>query len=157
MNINATLLAQMLVFATLIWVTMKYIWPVLMAAMDEREKTIADGLAAGEQGKKNLEKAQEEAAQILSEARKKAETIVERARKQGEDMVNQAEAKAAAEVSRITEEGKSQMEREYAKAREKLHQELSGLIVTGVENVLETEIDEKEHARILKSAMKTIH
>ena len=157
MNINATLLAQMLVFAALIWITMKYIWPVLMAAMDQREKTIADGLAAAEQGNEHLQQAEKDAAQMLSDARKKAETILERAQKQGDELVGQAKHEAEAEASRIAEEGRNQIEREYAQAKEKLHQEVSGLIITGVESVLDTEIDEKEHARILKSAMKTIH
>lgn len=157
MNINATLLAQILVFAGLIWVTMEYIWPVLLAAMDKREKTIADGLAAAEQGKKSLAEAERKSEEYIEEARKKATAFVDNAQKRGDEIISKAKLDANTEMKRIVDSGREELKREYAKAKEELRTEMSGIIITGVEKVLDAEIDEGEHERIIKSVVDSIH
>ncbi|MGV0005349.1 MAG: F0F1 ATP synthase subunit B [Candidatus Porifericomitaceae bacterium WSBS_2022_MAG_OTU9] len=157
MNINATLLAQALVFAGLIWVTMEYIWPILLAAMDKREKTIADGLAAAEKGKEFLAEAEKKAEAHIEEARQKASAFIDKAQTRADDIVNKAKQDAKVEMDRIIDSGKIELKREYAKAREELRAEMSGIIITGVEKVLDAELDEIEHERVIKSVIDSIH
>lgn len=149
MNINVTLFAQVLVFLGLVWVTMKYIWPVLMQAMETRRKTIADGLAAAEEGRRRLASADEESRQRVQEGRGKADELIARAHREAARIVDEAKQAAAAEGQRIVAAAHSDAEREKARARGELSREVARLAVAGAEQILDREVDARTHARML--------
>ena len=149
MNINVTLFAQILVFLGLFWVTMKYIWPMLLEALETRRKNIADGLAAAEAGQRKLERADEESREHVRTGRTRAEEIVARAQQEGARIVAAAKASASTEGERILVAARSDAEREQARARETLSREVARLAVVGAEHILEAEVDAKKHARML--------
>lgn len=149
MSINATLLIQMLVFAFLVWFAMKYIWPPLMQAMQEREKKIADGLAASERGEKDLELAREKAAEILREAREQAAEIVDQSHSRANQIVDDAKADAVSERERQLAAARAEIEQDINRAREELRGQVAMLAVTGAEKLIQREIDEKAHRELL--------
>lgn len=150
MNINSTLLAQALVFAIFIWFTAKFVWPVLMKAIEERQKTIADGLAAAERGARALQDASSRSEEALQQARVQAQEILGGANKQATQMIEQAKAQAQAEADRIKQAGQAEAERVLAKGREELRQKVGELAVAGAAQILKREIDAKAHADVLK-------
>lgn len=150
MSINLTLIAQALVFAIFIWFTAKFVWPHLMKAMEERQKTIADGLAAAERGAKALLEASSKSEEALAQARVQAQEILGGANKQATQMIEQAKAQAQAEAERIKQAGHADAEREIAKGREELRQKVGELAVAGAAKILKREIDAKAHADVLK-------
>ncbi len=150
MNINATLLGQALWFGLFIWLTMKYVWPPLQKAMQERQKQIADGLAAGEKGRQELAQAAEKVTLELQKAREQASEIVSQAEKRSGELVEEAKNQAKAEGDRIVAAAKAEIDQELNRAKEQLRSQLASLAVVGAEQILKKEIDATAHADMLK-------
>ena len=149
MNINLTLIVQMLVFIVLIWFTMKFVWPMILGPMEERSKKIAVGLAAGEKGQQELAQARDRADAIVREARERATQIVEQAQRQANDLVEHAKGTASSEGVRLVEAAKQQIELETSHAREALRREVATIAVSAASKVLEREIDPRAHADLI--------
>jgi len=149
MNINATLFAQAIVFFAFIFITAKYIWPMMQRKIDARQKAIADGLAAGEQGRKSLEVSSKQAEQAIQEARNRAAEIVSQAEKRGAQVVEEAKSSAKAEGEREKAAAKADIQQEVSRAREKLRDQVAALVVAGAEKILRREVDAKAHADLL--------
>ena len=149
MNINLTLVVQMIVFIVLIWFTMKFVWPMILGPMEERSKKIAAGLAAGDKGQQELAQARDRADAILREARERATQIVEQAQRQANDLVEQAKGTATSEGARLVEQAKQQIELETSHAREALRREVATIAVSAASKVLEREINPQTHADLL--------
>ncbi len=126
MNINLTLIVQMFVFATLIWGTMKWIWPPILAAMDERQRKIAQGLAAGEKGEQALTEARSNADAIIREARERATQIIDHAQHRANEMVDEAKGTATTEGARLVAAAQQQIDLDTTRARESLRKEVAG-------------------------------
>jgi F-type H+-transporting ATPase subunit b len=151
MNINLTLFTQAAAFALFIWFTVKFVWPPLLRAIENRQKQIADGLAAGEQGRKSLEISSREAEQVVQKARERAAEIVSQAEKRGTQMVEEARANARVEGDREVAAAKAEIEQEITRAREQLRDQVAQLAVAGAEKILRREVDAKAHAQLLDS------
>ena len=141
MNMNATLIGQLFAFAVFVLFCMKYVWPPLMAAILERQKTIADGLAASERAEKDLELAQAEATKKLKEAKQQAAEIVEQAKKRANQLVDEETQRGHAEREKIIAQGYAEIEAERNRAKEELRKQVSALAVSGAEKILAREID----------------
>ena len=151
MNINLTLFTQAAAFALFIWFTVRFVWPPLLRAIENRQKQIADGLAAGEQGRKSLEISSREAEQVVQKARERAAEIVSQAEKRGTQMVEEARNSARAEGDREVAAAKAEIEQEITRAREQLRDQVAQLAVAGAEKILRREVDAKAHAQLLDS------
>jgi F-type H+-transporting ATPase subunit b len=151
MNINLTLFTQAAAFALFIWFTVKFVWPPLLRAIENRQKQIADGLAAGEQGRKSLEISSREAEQVVQKARERAAEIVSQAEKRGTQMVEEARANARLEGDREVAAAKAEIEQEITRAREQLRDQVAQLAVAGAEKILRREVDARAHAQLLDS------
>ncbi|MGE0357152.1 MAG: F0F1 ATP synthase subunit B [Burkholderiales bacterium] len=149
MNINATLFVQALSFAFLIWFTVKFIWPPLNRAIDERNKRIADGLAAAERGKAALVEAERRGDAALKEARERASGVLGDSEKRGTQIVEEARNEAKAEAERIVAAAREQIASELAKAKTELREQVAALAVAGAEKILQREVDAKAHADML--------
>ena len=149
MNINLTLVIQMVVFAVLVWVTMKFIWPMILGPMDERAKKIASGLAAAEKGQQDFAQAEARAEKVIEEARSRANQIVDAASKRANELVDAAKQSAQSEGDRLLASAKQQIELEASKAREELRKQVADLTVRSAAKVLGREIDPARHADIL--------
>ena len=149
MNLNFTMVAQGIAFFAFIWFTIKFIWPPLLRAIESRQKQIADGLAAAERGKQDLELAAKRAAEELQRARAQAGEIISQAEKHGAGVVEEAKATAKVEADRIVTAAKAEIEQEVFRARELLRAQISVLAVTGAEKILRREVDAKAHAQLL--------
>lgn len=141
MDINVTLFFQVVVFVLFVLFTMKYIWPPIAKALEERQTTIADGLAAGEKGRRELELADIRFKELVEEGKTKAAMIVEQANQRGHHIVEEAQEKARAEGERLLQIARSQIEQEYNQAKEKLTADVFSLVVEGSERILTREID----------------
>jgi F-type H+-transporting ATPase subunit b len=148
-NLNATLFAQMVVFLILAWFTMKFVWPPLVNALDERAKKIADGLAAAEKGKVELEAAHKRVDQELAAARNQGQQRIAEAEKRALAVAEEIKANAKAEADRIVAQAKAEAEQQVVKARESLRAEVATLAVKGAEQILKREIDQAAHAALL--------
>jgi F-type H+-transporting ATPase subunit b len=148
-NINLTLVVQMLVFATIIWITMKWIWPPLLQMMDERQRKIAEGLAAAEKGEQELSEARGKADGIIREARERANQIIDQAQHRANDLVEQAKGTASTESARIAEAAQQQIELDTTRAKESLRREVAGIAVDAASKLLGREIDARTHADLL--------
>ncbi len=149
MDIRATLIVQMVVFAIFIWVVMRFIWPIILGAMNEREKKIASGLAAAEQGQKDLSEAKSRADDVIKEARTRALQIESQARSQANQIIEEARKAASAEGEKALAAAKSQIELESNKARDQLRGQVVNLAVAGAKRLLEREVDAKTHGELL--------
>jgi F-type H+-transporting ATPase subunit b len=149
MNINLTLLAQAVSFAILIWFTVKFVWPPLLNAIESRQKQIADGLAAGERGRHELELASKRASQELHDAKEKASAIIAQAEKRAAEIIEEAKGNAKVEGDRILTGAKAEIDQEVNRAKEGLRQQVSQLAVAGAEKILRREIDAKAHSDML--------
>ena len=149
MNINLTLVVQMLVFATLILITMKWIWPPILQAMEERQRKIAQGLAAAEEGEKELSQARGKADAIIREARERANQIIDQAQHRANDLVEQAKGTAGTEGARIVAAAHQQIELDTTRAKESLRREVAGIAVGAASKLLGREIDARTHADLL--------
>jgi F-type H+-transporting ATPase subunit b len=157
-NINLTLIVQMIVFIALIWATMKFVWPKIIDAMEERSRKIAAGLAAAEKGKADLVQADQRAEAIVKEARAKAAQILDQAGKRSNEMVDEAKGTAIAEAERLVAQAHEDAALESTRARESLRREVGRLAVEGASRLLEREIDPKTHAELLdKLAAEVAH
>jgi F-type H+-transporting ATPase subunit b len=148
-SINATLIAQMIVFGILIWVTMKFIWPPLMKAMDERARRIGEGLAAADRSQKDLAQTQDKVNESLKEARVKANEIIEQAHQRALQMIDQAKQDAIAEADRQKAVAQADIDASANRAREGLRMQVSALAVSGAEKLLRREIDASTHKVLL--------
>lgn len=151
MNINLTLLAQAVSFAILIWFTARFVWPPLLNAVESRQKTIADGLAAGERGKHELEIASKRSVETLREAKHQASDIIAQAEKRAVALIDEAKEQAKIEGERILTGAKAELDQEVFRAKEALRQQVAELAVSGAEKILRREIDAKAHADILSA------
>lgn len=153
MNINATLIAQILVFFGLVWFTMKYVWPPIAKALDERADKIAEGLAAAERGKSDFEQAEKKVAELLTDGRNQVAEMVANAEKRAAQIVEEAKSQAQSEAARIAAQAKADVEQEANRAREALREQVALLAVKGAESILRREVNESQHAQML-SALK---
>jgi len=149
MEINATLIGQAIVFLILIWFTMKFIWPPLMQSVAERQKKIADGLAAAERGQKDLDEAKRRADGIIREARERATQIIDHAQQRANELVDQAKGTATQEGQRLVAAAQQQIDLEAQRARESLRREVGALAISTASKLLEREIDERTHADLI--------
>jgi F-type H+-transporting ATPase subunit b len=156
MNINFTLFAQAIVFTAFIWFTIKFVWPPLLRAIETRQKQIADGLAAAEQGKKSLEVSAKQAEQAIQDARARAAEIVAQAEKRGSQVVEEAKTAAKAEGDREKAAAKADIQQEAQRAREQLREQVAALAVAGAEKILRREVDAKAHAELLDGIKKQL-
>jgi F-type H+-transporting ATPase subunit b len=155
-SINATLIGQIIVFAFLVWFTMKFVWPPITRAMEERQKKIADGLASAERGEHELELAQKRATEVLKEAREQAAEIVDQANRRGTDIVEEARAGAQKEAERIVANRQAQMDQELQKAREELRGRVTELSIAAASKILEREVDAKAHKGLIDDLAKQL-
>jgi F-type H+-transporting ATPase subunit b len=151
MNINFTLFAQAMAFAIFIWFTVRFVWPPLMRAVENRQKTIADGLAAGERGRQELELASHRSADVVREAKQRAADIIVQAEKRAAEIVDEAKVSAKEEGGRILTGAKAEVEQEVFRAREALRQQVADLALAGAAKILRREVDAKTHADLLAS------
>jgi len=147
-NINATILGQMIAFAFFVWFCMKYVWPPLTSALSERAKKIADGLESAERAEKDLELAQERATQQLREAKTEASGIIEQANKRASQIVDEAKEQAREEGQRLIAGAQAEIEQEVNRAKEQLRKQVAGIAIAGAEKILEASIDEATHAEL---------
>ena len=156
MNLNFTLFAQAAAFILFIVFTMKVVWPPLLRAIEARQKQIADGLAAGERGKKSLEVSSKQAEQTIQEARARAAEIIVQAEKRDVQMVEEAKAAAKAEGDREKAAAKADIQQAASRAREQLREQVAALAVAGAEKILRREVDAKAHADLLDGIKKQL-
>ncbi len=149
MNFNATLIGQLVTFAIFVWFTMKFIWPLLLKQMQEREARIADGLAAAEQGQKDLVEAREKSSTEIEKGKKQATDIIAQAQKRGDEIIEGARATAKTESMRIKESMLDEVEQEKEKARRELKKQVAVLAIAGAEQILKREVNETAHAEML--------
>jgi len=156
MSFNLTLFAQAAAFALFIWFTVKFVWPPMLHAIEARQKQIADGLAAGEQGKKSLEASAKRVEQAIAEARGRAAEIIAQAEKRGAQLVDEAKSAAKTEGDREKATAKADIAQEAQRAREQLREQVAALAVAGAEKILKREIDAKAHADLLDGIKKQL-
>lgn len=156
MNINLTLLGQMITFAIFVWFTMKYVWPPITKALSERQKKIADGLAAAEQGQRNQELAERKAAELLRETKLKASQIIEEANKRASNITEDAKETAREEGQRIIHHAHEQIEQEVVKAKQDLQNQVGRLVIDTAEKVLGRSIDAEKHQDLIQQAVKEV-
>lgn len=156
MNLNLTLLGQMLTFAVFVWFTMKYVWPPITKALADRQKKIADGLAAAEQGERNQELAERKAQELLQESKLKASHIIEEANKRADHLSEEAKETARGESQRIINHAHEQIEQEVVKAKQDLQNQVGRLVIDTAEKVLGRSIDEKKHQDLIQQAIKEV-
>jgi F-type H+-transporting ATPase subunit b len=150
MNLTATLIIQSLVLLILGWVTMKFIWPPLIAAIEERQRKIAEGLAAADKGEKSLADAQAAATDIVKEARQQAAKIVDQANRRSNEMIDEAKSTANAEGQRLVSDARQEVALEKSRLRDQLRAEVGTLAIAGAGRVLGREIDAKAHADLIE-------
>lgn len=149
MNLNATFIAQLIVFFVLAWVTMTWIWPPIMKALDDRAKKIADGLAAAEKGKLELVEAHKNAEAELATAKSANQGRIAEAERQANLLIEQAKKDAEAEKARILAQAKAEAEQEAQRARDTLRNAVAELAVKGAEQILKREVNAGNHAELL--------
>lgn len=149
MDFNLTLIGQTIAMIVFVWFSMKFIWPVLMNVIEQRRKEIADGIAAGEKGQRELAEARQGSEAILADARQKALQMTDLAAKRGNDLVAEAKNLATTEGARIVTAAKGEAANESARARDGLRKEVSALALAGAAKVLGREVDAKAHAQLL--------
>lgn len=149
MNINATLIGQMITFGLLVWFTMNFVWPPLIKAMQDRQKRIAEGLASAERGIHEQELARARAAEMLKDAKQQAAEIIAQAQKRAVELVEQSKSEARAEGERQLHAARAEIELEVNRAREHLRTEVAGIAVAGASKILKREIDAKANAQLL--------
>lgn len=149
MNINLTLFAQAIMFAAFIWFTIRFVWPFLTQAVEERQAKIADGLAAAEKGAKSLEEARARIQAMLEEARGQARQILDQAQARAGAIIEEARTAAEQERERIIQSGKAEIEQQINKARDELRGQVAAIAIAGAERILTREIDPRTHQDLL--------
>jgi F-type H+-transporting ATPase subunit b len=156
MNLNLTMVAQAVTFAAFIWFTVKFIWPFMLRAIETRQKTIADGLAAAEQGRRALETSNRQADEEIKRARDRAAEILSQADKRVAQMIDEARTSAKEEGNREKAAAKAEIEQQVTRAREQLRDRVASLAVAGAEKILRREVDAKAHGELLESIKRQI-
>ena len=156
MNINATLIGQAIVFLVLIWFSWKFIWPPLMKAVEDRQKKIADGLAAAARGQKEVQQSHGTAAGIVNEARDKALKIVDQANRRSNEIIEEARTTAISEGQRLVGDARQEVALEQSRARDALRKDVATLAVAGASRLREREIDPKAHADLIEKLAREI-
>ena len=149
MNINLTLIGQMLAFLVFVVFCMKYVWPPIIAAMQERERKIADGLASAEKAEHDLELAREKSVERLQEAKQEAASIVDAANKRANQIVDEAKQAAVTEADRVKASAQAEIEQEVNRAREQLRGEVGALSLAGAEKILGAAVDQQAHSDLV--------
>lgn len=156
MEINVTLVIQMLVFAAFVWFTMKFVWPPLARALEERQDKIADGLAAAERGRRELELAQHRIKDEMKQAKAQATDILDKANRRAIQIIDDAKQDAQIEAQKMVAMAKEQISQEVIRARSELRKELSSLAIAGAEKILAREIDEHANQTLLHTLLEEI-
>ena len=151
MDINLTLFGQTITFAIFVWFCMKFIWPPIMNALEARRTQIADGLAASERGKHELELASKRSVEYLHDAKVKASEIIAQAEKRSAQIIDEAKNSAKTEGDRLLVAARAEMEQDVFRAQEQLRDHVAQLVVAGVEKILRREVDAKAHADLLEA------
>jgi len=148
-DLNATLIGQAIAMIVFVWFCMKFVWPPLMGMIEERQTTIADGLAAAEKGSRSLELAEDEKAKLLGEARGQAREIIDQANTRGGNIVDEARTTADQERGRILSVAQSEVEQEANRAREELREQVGAIAIAGAEKIIGREINTATHQHLL--------
>jgi len=156
MSFNLTLIAQAIAFALFIWFTVKFVWPPVLRAIEARQKTIADGLAAAEEGKRSLEVSNKRADEEIKKARARAAELLAQAEKRSAQMIEEAKNAAKEEGNREKAAAKAEIAQEVTRAREQLRDQVASLAVAGAEKILRREVDPKAHTDLLDSIKKQL-
>lgn len=156
MNINVTLFAQIAAFVLMVWFVNKVLWGPFSNLLAERQKRIADGLAAADKGKHELERSEKRAKEILHEARNEAAQILAASEKRASEMVEEAKTEARTEGERLVAAAKAEIERETNRAREQLRTQVAALAAAGAGKIIKREIDPKAHDELLKDLVSQI-
>ena len=156
MSINVTLFAQVITFAAFIWFTIKFVWPPVLRAIEARQKTVAEGLAAAEQGRQALEASRKQADQSIQEARGRAAEVLAQAERRAAQLIEEAKNAAKAEGDREKAAAKADIQQEVSRAREQLRDQVATLAVAGAEKILRREVDAKAHAALLDDIKKQL-
>lgn len=156
MNINLTMGMQALIFALFIWFCAAFIWPALMRAVEARQKEIADGLAAGEEARQSLGRAEKQIAQMMTDAKTRASEIVTQGEKFKSETVDQARKEAKAESDRIVAAARADIEQEVQRAKDALRDQVAELAVAGARKILGREVDAKTHADLLAELQRQL-
>ena len=149
MNINLTLFGQMVTFAIFVWFCMKFVWPVIISAMEERQQKISDGLDAADRAMRDLEAAHAKATDQMKDAKKEAASILDQASKRANQIVDEAKEQAVAEGDRLKLAAEAEIEQEVNRAKEELRASVAGLALAGAEKVLEASIDDKANRALV--------
>ena len=156
MDINLTLVVQMLVFAAFVWFTMKFVWPPLSKAMEERQDKIADGLSAAERGRKELELAQYRVKDDLKQAKAQAAEIVDKATRRAAQLIEEAKEEAKQEAQKQAKIAHEQLQQEINRAKDGLRKQVAQLAVAGAEKILKHNIDVKANSALLDNLIEEI-
>jgi F-type H+-transporting ATPase subunit b len=156
MNLNFTLVAQAITFTAFIWFTVKFVWPHMLRAIEARQKTIADGLAAADQGRRSLEQSTRQAEDAVNQARNRAAEILAQAEKRAAQLVDEARSAAKEEGNREKTAAKAEIAQEVTRAREQLRNQVASLAVAGAEKILRREVDARAHADLLESIKRQL-
>jgi len=156
MNLNLTLVAQAITFSAFIWFTVKFVWPYMLRAIETRQKTIADGLAAAEQGRRSLELSKREAEDAVNQARARGSEILGQAEKRAAQLIDEARGAAQQEGNREKAAAKAEIEQEVSRAREELRERVASLVVAGAERILRREVDVRAHADLLEAIKRQL-
>ena len=149
MDINMTIIGQTIAMIVFVWFCMRFVWPPLVHALDERRKTIADGLAAAEDGQKKLEEAQARFEETVRESREKAAEVIQQAEKRGREIIDQARGDAVSEGERLIAQAKAEISQEASRARDALRGDVAAIALSGTRQLLEREIDPATHKQLL--------
>lgn len=156
MNFNATLIGQSITFIVFVWFCMKYVWPPLMAALEERNARITEGLAAAERGQKDLEEAKSKVSDNLNEAKQQAQDIINQAQKRANEIVDEAKDIARDEADKIKNAATADIDQQVNSAREQLRKEVSVIAISGAEKILQREVNAEAHAAVLDELVAQI-
>jgi F-type H+-transporting ATPase subunit b len=156
MNFNATLIGQSITFMVFVWFCMKFVWPPIMHALQQRKEKVAEGLAAGERGRHELELAQKKALETMHEAKQKAAEIISRAEKRGAEIIEEAKNDAVEEGNRIKAAAQLELEREVNRAKETLRGQVVEIATAGAGRILKRELDATANDELIKDLVAQI-
>jgi len=156
MGINATLLGQMIAFGIFVWFTMKFVWPVISQAMEERQRRITEGLAAAERGRRDMEEAEAFKAEILKEARTKANEMIEQANRRANEIIEESRSTARVEGEKQLAQAQAQIEQEINRAKRELREQVVALAISGATRVLEREVNAEAHNELLNQLARQL-
>jgi F-type H+-transporting ATPase subunit b len=156
MNLNATLLGQMVTFLLFIWITMKFIWPPVIRALQDRQKRIAEGLDAAERGQHSLELSKHEAVKILHDAKIEASNVIDQTNLRASKIIEEAKTQGRQESHRLVLQGQAEIDQNVEQAKVDLRQYVAELAVAGASQIMSTEIDQTKHENMLNALIKQI-